>query len=353
MAALRDVAQKAGVSICTASRVLGGRAIEGRISPSCARRVLKAAEELGYKPNYHARSLRRGRAHTLGLLLERPRGAEDAFKFWGQMIAGVDIETRLRGYDFLIIGAGLGEPVANVALRYLKEKRVDCLVVPGYLHFARTTPGLHARGVKAVLVEYPGKTRLPVVELDDASGIARAVRRLGELGHSKLLWLGPRSGWHPSIERRRHAFFKTARELGLVAKECLAAAECSSPVWDPGVEGAYKALLGELQKGEPPHAIVCYNESMAFGAYAALAERNLRIPEDVSVVGFDDIHASIACPPMTVVSHMLHELGRRAAALAIEMASVGEEDLRTNRVRVKAELIERASTAPRIDRRKG
>jgi len=348
MASLKDVAERAGVSICTASRVLGGRYLEGRISRACAARVLEVAREIGYRPNYHARSLRRGRARAVGLLLERPTHGLDSFGFWGQMIAGVDIEARLRGYDFLVVGAGADDTVADAGLRYLRERRVDCLVVPGYLYFARTTPELHRRDVNAVLVEYQGRTPLPVVELDDAAGIAAAVRRLAELGHREILWLSPREARHPSVGRRREAFFRTAGELGLAALDCPADARGDSAGPEGLVEAGHDALLAELRRGVRASAVVCYDEPRAFGAYAALAEFGLRIPEDVSVVGFDDIHARVARPPMTVVSHMLGELGRRAAALAIEMATDEKARARLcgKRVKIPAELVERGSIGP-------
>ena len=346
MPTLKDVAKTAGVSVCTVSRVLNGNHVAGRISQACVKKVLAAAKRVGYRPNYHARSLQTGLAQTVGLLVDRGAGEADGYGFWSKMVLGVQAEAIERGYDCLVIGKGpRDESPVQAGLRYVRERRIDCMVVPGYSYLAHSSPELHEEGVPAVLLMYRRDTPLPVVGNDAAPGIAEAVKHLAGLGHEHLLWLGPEGRADGEGAYRQKAFEAAAKKVGVTASAELYAPN-ENVAEDPISSGAYEAVTSLLSRKRAFTAIVCYNERAAFGVYAAAHRAGLSIPGDLSAVGFDDLHAHMAYPPMTVVSHMLAEIGRRAAAIAIEMASDAKKRKRYTKHRelLPSKLVVRASS---------
>jgi DNA-binding LacI/PurR family transcriptional regulator len=328
------------------SRVLNGNHVQGRISPACVKKVMAAAKRVGYRPNYHARSLQTGLAHTLGLLVDAGAGEVDRHGFWSQMVLGVQAGAIACGYDVLVIGKGRrDESPVTAGLRYVRERRIDCMVVPGYSFLAHSSPELHEEGVPAVLLMYHKDTPLPVVGNDAAPGIAAAVKHLAGLGHEHLLWLGPASPADGEAARRMKAFEAATKKHKLQSsRETFAQSERKAE--DPIAAGAFDAMVERLKSKRTFTGIVCYNERTAFGAYAAAHRAGLAVPGDLSVVGFDDIHAHMAHPPMTVASHMLAEIGRRAAAIAVEMAGNPKKQKRyaNHREMLPSELVIRAST---------
>ena len=354
MARLKDVAARAGVSVGTASKVLSSARAAQPFSPECVLRVRTAARELGYTPSYLARSLQTGRSYGLGLALGGlGRSAWEGF--WSQMIGGVMGQAHALGYHFVTVGSTVGATAVAQGLSFLRERRIDALVVPAFACGGRVPEELIDTGAPVVLTSFSAETPLPSVDLEEASGIAAAVEHLRGLGHRRLLWVGERDNPHPSCETRRGAFWQSVRDAGLDGRELLMP---HTPGAHPRgmhehIAASRMAVLEHCRDGLDATGIVCYEEGIAFGAYAALAEMGLRVPQDVSVIGFDDIYADVAWPPMTVVSHMLEQIGRTAAELAIRMADGGVLEEEPRRTLVPAELVVRSSTGPAPTRDNG
>jgi LacI family transcriptional regulator len=340
------VAELAGVSVGTASKILNERWGGQTFGAACVSRVREAARALGYTRSYMARGLRTGRAQALGMpcwQMARPAG------WWGgftaRILSGFATEAHVAGYHVVLTAQeGGGEP-GESSVRLLRDGRVDALAVPGWLmRFEAAAFGEAAEQVVLVGAERAGFSS---VTLDEGAGIRAVVGHLAGLGHGRLLWVGAACGDAAWADVRWAAFREAASGLGLESAAC-------GPVrlaggGEPGAAlvraAAREALLDYVGgEGEGFTAVVCANEALALGVYDAARALGRRIPEDWSVTGFDDMLAEAATPPMTVASHMLGEMGRAAARLAVRLAE--EAVAEPERVRVRSELVVRESTGP-------
>jgi len=346
MIRLRDVAEAAGVSVGTASKVLNTGTDLDRISPQCIERVRAAAGKLGYERNYHASSLQTGRADAIGVVLLPARNEGLGGSFWSPMVGGMDIEVRARGRHFVIVGRSENLGEVHNGLRFLDERRVDALIVPGYIAAGLGgVPALARSGAPIVLTEHEAQTSLPVVNLDAGTGIREAVKHLHELGHRELLWVGPAPD-DALTAGRRDAFLAEAQARQVTTRDVFLVS--ASAARSDMMKAARQAVLDVSRDGFSHTAAVCFSEPVAFGVYAAAAELGLKIPADLSVVGFDDFQPDLALPPMTEVGHMLVDIGRRAVALAVEMIEDPDawQRLRGHRETVPSRLSVRESTGP-------
>ncbi len=344
---LKDVAAKAGVSICTVSKVLSGKEKEGRISSECAGIVRNAADELGYKPNYHAQTLKRGSSMAVGMVLNYSDAQADPWTgYWGNLLTGIEGQAQRENYSFTIIGPTEKASAAENALTHLNENRIDCLVVPGFTYHDWDREVFEGKELPIVIVGYDVPTDYPIVLLDDEKGIDRAVEHLADLGHDTIAWVSP-SVKDRHVQRRSAAFRQG------IEKRNLTAAEIDIPMsggenFEETVSSARDYIYNEYQTDSGCTGMVCYMESIALGVYPALAERGIRIPEDISVIGFDNIYGHVAYPAMTVVDCMLEAMGKSAVDIAIRCAEdrVYMHSVQGHRKMIPGELVVRKSTAP-------
>ena len=348
MPSLQDVARVAGVSVSTASKVLNTGTELDRIGAECARRIRKAARQLKYRPNYHARSLLTGKANTIGVSLQIV-GATDVLgdAYWGTLIGGVEAHARERGYEVLLVGPTPPALAADRGLQNLQERRIDGLINLGWIHDSTVRRAERAARVPMVLVDHVGKTSLPVVEIDNSAGIRAVVRHLAELGHRNLLWLGPRQKSPDTPVRRVKAFREAVAETGIRGGCCSFEHSGTGQDGQLLIERSAKALAARLKRPRSFTAVVCYNDVTAVGAYRAAEAAGLRIPADLSVTGFDDAYGRYFCPGLTTLSHMF-ETGRRASMLLLEICeNPGQRRRRKGyRENVAPQLVVRGSTAP-------
>jgi LacI family transcriptional regulator len=352
-ATLTDVAKAAGVSVATASMVLNPSSKSGRVGAERSERVRAAAAKLGYVPNYHARAMQAGRAETLGFALDygqagttshdEPMGGE----YFHHLTMGIEVRTHFVGYNLALIGPGVSERAIDRGVRQLQQRRLDALIVPAVLRSASLTQ-LVQRPLELpiVLVEHDGPSTMPVVHYDEAEGVRRAVRHLAELGHRHLLWLGPQQDGH--TRTREDLFDAALREFDLAGDSCRFIVPEPRYRRTSIIDAATVALGQRLRSPRSFTGVVCYNDFTAVGAYAALLSAGVVIPQQVSVIGFDDFTAAYLHPRLTTISHMLVEMGQRAAELALELVggSGALARLRGHREVLVPQLVERASTAP-------
>jgi len=347
---IRDIARKLKISHSTVSRVINNQKSDF-FSADTRTRVLQTAEEMGYRPNYHARSLNSGRSMTIGLVLDGNAGND---RFWQRMLGGVEDGARLRGYDLVVIGAANGKPVLERAVQYCNERRVDALVVPGFLRplvGSEMLENYDGPVVIASMLRY-AKSRHICVDLDPAPGIEAAVKHLVQLGHRNILWFDVQGRTSEDALQRRDAFRSAATQLGIESQE-FRPSEASMVSVEENVAWARHHFYAALERHPLATAVMCFNDVTAFGVYSVLAGRGITVPQQMSVVGFDDIYAEVASPPLTVASHMLTEIGLRAAELAIELSGSMENGrLMKSAIVIKrqhfvpSKLIVRKSTAP-------
>jgi LacI family transcriptional regulator len=302
-----DVAQRAGVSRTTVSFVLAGRR-DMRISVDAEQRVLRAARELDYRPNLMARGLRTQLTHTIGLISDTL--ATEPFA--GEVVRG-SLAAALHHQHLLFIGETEGDPqVEERLVQDMLDRGVD-----GFLYAAMFTrqvrPPAALQGQPLVLVNcvHSNATTSAVVPDELMAGRA-AVEALLVAGHTDGIYLAGTPAANVFAARERLAGIQEAleeRDLRLGGRIA-----CD---WWP--EPAYVAVAKALSGAARPTALVCLNDRIAFGAYQALQEAGLRVPDDVSVVSFDDSDlAAWLHPAVTSVALPHAELGRRAVELLLD-----------------------------------
>jgi LacI family transcriptional regulator len=315
---IRDVAAAAGVSVTTVSHVLNDVAY-ARISPETRDKVKEAATRLGYGPNRLAQALRTRRTGMLGLISEEIATTPHA----GRIILGADEAARARGYNLMIINtSSTASPDSRDAdVEALLERQVDGILYATMYHREVTVPvGLGK--LPAVLVDADSLSGpFTSVVPDEEGGARAAVQSLLDAGHTRIGFLNNTDDV-PATHHRLRGFRETLSNAGLDGGAAPVESELSE------VEGGYIAGRRMLQRPDRPTGLFCYNDRMAMGAYRAAAELGLRIPEDLSVVGFDDqeLIAANLHPGLSTVALPHYEMGAWAANNLID-AIEGKTDL--------------------------
>ncbi len=334
MATIQDVAERAGVSISTVSRVINQSVA---VDPATEERVRAAIDALGYRPNLLARSFRRRVTHTIGLVVP-----DNSNPFFAGVARVIEDEGFLAGYSVVLCNSDLSEVKQATYVDALLAKRVDGLILvssglvptPGGSDVMRR---ILEAGVPCVVVDRDlGEAPVDQVLVDNHRGGYLAGEHLLRLGHRRLACLVGPNDLTPSAGRI--AGFRSAlAEAGVeLAPDALVRG-------DGRYAGGAEAARELLRRGVEFTAIFAFNDPMAIGAIGALARAGRRVPEDVSVVGFDDIvQASAICPALTTVAQPIAEMGRRSVALLLER--MRHRDAPVARVVLPTRLVERESS---------
>lgn len=295
-----DVARRAGVSQATVSLVLGGNP-RARVAAATRERVVRAAEELGYRPNILARGLVRGRSYALGVVVP-----DLSNPFFLDVVAGVQRVASEAGYAVLLCDARETDPVRHVEA--LRGRQVDGVVIDAM--GAWSLPPDALSGMAVVLVDEPSE-RLPGVASDALEAGRLAAEHLLGLGHRELAFVGPAADTH-TFRMRERGFFRRLREAGVaLPSERLRRAHPSAA----GGQAAMKALLSLPSR---PTAVFCANDLLAVGALKACLKARVAVPGELSIVGCDDIElARVVTPELSTIAVPARELGARAARLLL------------------------------------
>ena len=326
---MTDVAQLAGVSKQTVSRVVNG---SPQVRPETRERVLAAMEILSYRPNSVARALATGRSRTIGVV-----SFGTTFHGPASAVAAIEAAADAAGYF-----------VTNVSVRRLDRRAmaraVQRLRVQGVDGIVAIAPHARAAGaLLAVSAEIPIVSieatdpdgRIPTAAVDSYAGAVAATRYLLDLGHRTVHHLAGPADWR-SAQRRAAGWRDVLRARGARIDE--------APVGDWSARSGYE-LGRRLAATEGVTAIFAANDAMAVGLMRALNEAGRRIPDDVSVVGFDDMpEAGFLSPPLTTVRQDFEQLGRRTVEMLL--ALVEEPQSAMDQERLEPLLVVRASTAP-------
>lgn len=331
---LKDVAEAAGVHSATVSRALDpGKRHE--VHPDTARRVLKAAESLGYRPNPIARSLKTARSNTVGLLV--PDLCNPLFP---PIVRGADEVLFDRGYSALIASTDNDAAREQRLVNSLVGRQVNGLIVATAQREHPLLSRLYDEQVKMVLINRRVENLdVPAIIPDDAAGIGLAVAHLAGLGHVRIAHLAGPQDTSTGVARAR-AFRHAVRDAGLDDDPALVV-ECE---YFQEASGA-KALRELLDQRVPFTAVVAGNDLLAMGCYDVFAERDVDCPGEISVVGFNDIpFLDKLRPPMTTVRIPHRDLGAEAARMLL--GCIDEPARRAGSVLLPVELVVRGSTAP-------
>lgn len=298
-ATIRDVARAAGVSVATVSRVLNR---SGPVRDQTRERITAAALELHFAPNSTARSLSMRQSHTIGVLLPDLYG-----EFFSEIIRGIDQTVQANGFHALISSSHNDAAEVEAALRAMRG-RVDGLILMASGLDATTLARILPDRTPVVLLnssyDGPGYDTL---DIDNFGGACAMTEYLLQLGHKEIHMIRGPDG-HRDASEREAGFISTLDRFGLPAgKHTVVAGEFTEA-------SGFRAAQHILSSPRRPSAIFAANDSMAVGALSAARAAGLRVPEDVAVVGFDDISiAHYVNPPLTTVRVSISALGARAA----------------------------------------
>ncbi|MEW2146163.1 LacI family DNA-binding transcriptional regulator [Micromonospora vinacea] len=312
-ATLADVARKAGLSKTAASMVLNGR--EGtRLSAEAHQRVFAAAEELGYRPNLAARSLRTRKTATIAFVSD----IVATTRFAGDLIRGALDAARERDHVLLITETQGDATFEQYAIEAVLDRQVDGVIYAAMATRRLTVPPAILGG-PVVLLNATSPDGLPSVVPDDEGAGRSVATALLELGHRDAIALIGRNRLKeddPEVSLAARARLHGIRQT-LDEAEVRLLAECFCTEWLP--EHGYAAMRGLLSKPKRPSAIICMNDRLAFGAYQALGEAGLTVPEDISVISFDDDPIAAWLRPSLATTALPHEqMGRRAVELLLD-----------------------------------
>lgn len=325
---LEDVAQRAQVSIATVSRVLNNN---GPVKASTRTRVLKAIKELRYHPNLYARTLAGGKSNTLGMIvsnLENP--------FFLDIFRALESSAHQHGYEVLVANTDYSPRRLTSSVHLMMGRRVAGLAAIVSEMDPSLIKELAESNQRIVFYDVGGPGRnVSNIRVNYEKGIRKTVEYLYMLDHRRMAFVGHHTGLTPLLDRKKSFLDAVKQYSGEV--EFATAADRDSP------EGGQRAAHSLLHSGFRPTAIVVVNDFMALGVLKELRESGLRVPEDVSVTGYDNIGLSeFACPALTTVNIPRSEIGHRAfEALALpsdEMRSHGYE------LRISPELVIRETT---------
>lgn len=342
---IREVGKTAGVSPATVGRVIGGY---GHVSEATRERVLEAIRKLDYHPNAIAQSMKGKQRRTIGMIV-----SDICNPFFGMIVRAVEDTVVKHGYNLVICNTDDNVEKEALYLRTLAEKRVDGVLActaceidttisRSMRKFYQQTPTIfvdrHAEGID-----------VPVVQGDNVGGAHEAIHYLIGLGHERIAIIAG-GAIVSSIQQRMDGYEKALADHGSTLRPALV--KLGNLLGVQGGVNAMRELLA-LPKGQQPTAVLGLNNLMTTGALLAIREAGLNVPEDISVIGWDDFDlAPVLIPPLTVVTQPTYSIGTIAAERIIAKleGQVNERQDNDRRIILKTELVVRGSCQkPRDD----
>lgn len=327
---IRQVAKLARVSTATVSRVINSSA---PVREKTAERVRRAVEQLNFYPNTHARTLGSGRSRMYGLII-----SDITNPFFPELVKSFEDIAVQHGQEVIVANTDYQPKRMEMCVRRMLERKVDGVAIMT----SEMEPGLVGilgqRGIPMVFLD-TGTVgqKISNIEIDYAGGVTLAVDHLSELGHRRIAFIsGPmelksvrirHDAFHRALEQRR------VRDFPELVRHA-----------NHRIDGGHEAMAQLLQLDNPPTAVLASNDLTAIGAMGAIYEAGLRIPEDISVIGCDDIElSSFTRPPLTTIRTSRAEIGTRAFTA---LYAVNNDGAHGADYKIEARLILRQSTAP-------
>ena len=340
---IADVAREAGVSKTAVSFAFNS---PDRLAPETASRIRDVAVSLGYRPHPVARMLTQRRTLTLGVLTPQALAVIFSNPYFGEFFEGVALAAEAEGFALHFIS-----PLHGSLARAMDHATVDGVVAVGLSAHHPEVEQIRAAGLPLVMVDSSALPDQPSVDVDDEAGARAAAQHLLDLGHVDLLIVGveppsPATQLEPEgvMGRRLRGYRSAALAQGIEL------APASLVVAPASIAGGLAAFQRAWEAGERPTGVLAMSDAMAVGVLRAAREAGLRVPEDLSVVGFDDIDLSQhTSPPLTTVHQPIRQKGESAVRLL--MSVVERRDPFPKQVRLETRLVIRGSTGPAPRRR--
>ena len=336
MPTIKDIARACNVSTATVSYVINGKST---LLPETRERVMRKMREMNYHPSAVARGLTNKRMNTLGVLFDSV-GSEIAIwhPYTSGILQGIVAASAEAGYNVTLFTEMWRS--AEMSLPKLRDRRTDGLVVVAPPGDTDILPSLKSAGLKVVTVSSESAVfGMPCVDVDNAAGVHLAVEHLREIGHQRIAFLGGELNMFSAIIRQ--AAFRSALQAARLdaVPEYLAASSYQDPA------AAEREAIRLLSLPVPPTAIVAGNDQIAIATLKAAHGLGVRVPQQLSVVGFDDIpDAALMQPALTTVRQPLLEIGSQAARLLLRTLS--GETVPIECLLIKPTLVVRSTTAP-------
>jgi len=331
------VARRAKVSVATVSRTINRIPT---VNPEYAERVWKAIKELGYIPNTQARALVSGRSRLIGVII-----SDITNPFFPELIQSFEDEAIDANYEILIGSTAYDSRRMEVCIDRMLRRNVDAVAVMTFGIEEPLLERLAAQNIPLAFIDVaPKGPRMSAIAVDYGAGIREAVQHLMRLGHRKIAFIAGPEGLH-SAECRKAWFLDITKEFDLRVP--------ANYIYrgDHTLESGIAGMRSFLKRGDVPTAIVCSNDMMAIGVLHAAAEAGLRIPGDISVVGFDDIHiARFTVPPLTTIRMSCQQLANSAFRALRSHLEDGFEHWPRNLDVTTSLTVRQSTSAPRAKR---
>lgn len=327
---IKDVAREAGVSIATVSRVLNDIDV---VNEDTKKKVLDAIKELGYRPNIVARSLKTQRTKTIGILIP-----DISSQFYPEIVRGAEDVSNIYDYNVILCNSDFDVEKEKEYLRVLKEKMVDGVIYISSSFNEEIYALINELDLRTILVETKDKeNRLPSVIIDNISASYDATKFVINKGSKNLAFVGVKEDNMNAWGERFVGFKKAVNEAGLKVDEDLVFFK------NLKVKCGYEAVEQFTQSKKKFDGVVCASDEVAMGVINALREKNIKVPEDVNVIGFNNNYvSSIFYPKITTVSQPSYDMGSVAMRMLIKL--LGKKELEEQNYILDYELVEREST---------
>ena len=308
MVSMKDIALRCGVSVATVSKALSGQTDIGR---ETAERIRQTAEEMGYMTNAAARALRTNRTYNIGVLFVDPRNSGLAHEYFSTILDSIRVEAERRGYDITFINRNIGSTPSSY-LQHCRYRGVDGVIIASVDFADPMVLELVESDFPVVTIDHMFNGRISIMS-DNVAGMESLVRYAAGKGHKKLAFIhGERTD---VTENRLTGFHRACTLLGIeVPPEYV----LQSAYHD--AQGSYEAARRLLSLPERPDCIFFPDDFSYIGGYNAILEAGLRIPEDISAIGYDGIHLSeVVSPKLTTWRQNTTVIGREASARLVEL----------------------------------
>ncbi len=331
MVSMKDIATRCGVSVATVSKALNG---QQDISPETRERVCAAADEMGYLANSAARALKTNRTYNIGVLFVDEKSSGLAHEYFSSVLDSVRVEAEACGYDITFINKNVGRKPTSY-LQHCLYRGVDGVIAACVDFTDPMVRELVASGLPVVTIDHVFNDCAAVIS-DNVSGLEALVEHAYSMGHRSIAFI---HGEMTSVTRNRlTGFYRACERLGIEAPDEYIR---ESAYHDP--ELCAKATRELLALPTRPRCILFPDDFAGIGGLAALSEAGLRVPEDISVMGYDGIRlASVMNPKLTTYRQDTAALGRTAASKLVELIEHPKTAL-TDRLVVPGKLIPGAS----------
>lgn len=327
---IRDIARRAKVSTATVSRAINR---VPTVDPQLAKRVWRIVDEMGYYPNTQARALVLGRSRIFGLIV-----SEITNPFFPEIVQTFEDLAVENNYEILLTSTVHDPKRMESSVRRMIERRVDGVAILTFGMEESLLEHLRDRKVPLVFVDVgPDVPRVANIRINYLNGIRQAVQHLAALRHGRIAFIaGPE---HLKSANARQEAFKTSMiEIGLSPDLIV--------VGDHRIEGGMNAFVELNQLRQRPTAVLCSNDMTAIGVLREAYEQNIKIPDDLSVVGFDDIHLSeFTIPPLSTIQMSQHDLAKIAFNALLTEIEAGSSSPERRTYELVTSLVLRKSTA--------